>query len=109
MSGTVKFGKSLMSLLAFHDPILDHAQNSARFMRFGAHLSAEAVSDFDSLGRLYGLPKAVVLFKEDGPSRNVIFLHSGEIKLSVTSSRGRTLIRKIARSGDLLGLGAVIC
>jgi CRP/FNR family cyclic AMP-dependent transcriptional regulator len=97
-----------MTLLAFREPFLESPQNPDRATRFGSDLSPEAISDFDSLGRLSSFPRATVLFKEDDPCRNVIFLHSGEVKLSSTSRRGRTLILKIARSGDLLGLAAAI-
>jgi CRP/FNR family cyclic AMP-dependent transcriptional regulator len=100
---------TLSTLIAFRDFDLKPSQNPDRSMRFRSDLSPEAISDFDSLGKLSSLPRACVIFKEDNLCREVIFLLSGEVKLFSTSSRGRTLILKIARSGDLLGLTAAIC
>jgi len=71
-------------------------------------LSPAAAGDFDSLGKLSSPSRATILFKEHDLCRSVILLHSGEVKLFSTSSKGKTIILKIARSGDLLGLAAAI-
>ena len=97
-----------MTLLARRDSSLDHSQIPDRALRFSFDPPPEAVSDFDRLGKLSAPSRAAVLFKEGDLCRNVIFVRSGEVKLSTTSSRGRILILKIARAGDLLGLAAAI-
>ena len=53
-------------------------------------------------------PKGATLFVEGQPSRGVFVLCSGHVKLSTSSSDGKTLILRISESGDLLGLPATI-
>ena len=53
-------------------------------------------------------PKGATLFVEGQPSRGVFILCAGHVKLSTSSSDGRTLILRIAEPGDLLGLPASI-
>lgn len=48
------------------------------------------------------------LFVEGEPPRGVFILCSGQIKLSTDSADGRTLIIRVAESGDVLGLSATI-
>jgi CRP/FNR family cyclic AMP-dependent transcriptional regulator len=53
-------------------------------------------------------PKGATLFVEGQPSRGVFVLCAGHVKLSTSSSDGKTLILRISESGDLLGLPATI-
>ncbi len=53
-------------------------------------------------------PKGATLFVEGQPSRGVFILCAGHVKLSTSSSDGKTLILRIAEPGDLLGLPATI-
>ncbi len=53
-------------------------------------------------------PKGATLFVEGQPSRGVFILCAGHVKLSTSSSDGRTLILRISEPGDLLGLPATI-
>src|ERR1700730_9078696 len=48
------------------------------------------------------------LFVEGQPSRGLVVLCAGHVKLSTSSSDGRTLILRISEPGDLLGLPATI-
>jgi CRP/FNR family transcriptional regulator len=50
----------------------------------------------------------VVLFQENTPGLEVFLLRSGWVKLSCTSRNDRTLLLKVARPGDILGLSAVL-
>jgi len=52
-------------------------------------------------------PKGSLLFVEGEPARGVFVLCSGKVKLTTSSSEGRTLILRIAGAGDLLGASAV--
>jgi CRP/FNR family transcriptional regulator len=72
------------------------------------NLSAEQLEDLDSIGTQWKLPKGTVLFQEDDPCNGVAVICDGQVKLSCTSSEGRTLILKIACPGDVLGIGAAI-
>jgi CRP/FNR family transcriptional regulator len=49
-----------------------------------------------------------MLFLENESARGVFLLCSGQVKLSVSSSVGKTLILRIAKPGDVLGLTATM-
>jgi len=53
-------------------------------------------------------PKGATLFVEGQPARGVFILCAGHVKLSTSSSDGRTLILRISDPGDLLGLPGTI-
>jgi CRP/FNR family transcriptional regulator len=53
-------------------------------------------------------PRGATLFMEGNRPQNVFFVTSGCIKLSVTSSEGKTVIVRIARPGAVLGLSATL-
>ncbi|MEO6924509.1 MAG: Crp/Fnr family transcriptional regulator [Bryocella sp.] len=72
------------------------------------NLKALALADFESIGTPEVLERGDRLFAEGDPSRGVFVLCTGRVKLSCTSRDGKTLLLKIASSGDVLGLGAVI-
>jgi CRP/FNR family cyclic AMP-dependent transcriptional regulator len=54
-------------------------------------------------------PAGAVLFVESQPSSGVFFLSRGRIKLSVCARDGKTLILRVAKPGDALGVGAAVC
>lgn len=49
-------------------------------------------------------PDAAKLFSEGEPARGIYILQSGRVKLYLTSVDGRTLILRMAKAGDVLGL-----
>jgi len=53
-------------------------------------------------------PAGAVLFVESQPSRGVFFLSRGRIKLSVCARDGKTLILRVTKPGDALGVGAAV-
>ena len=53
-------------------------------------------------------PAGAKLFDEGQPPRGVFVLCTGTAKLWTSSPNGRTIITRIAHSGDILGLNAVI-
>ena len=53
-------------------------------------------------------PKSAVLFIEGQQPRGVFVLCAGKVKLSTSSSEGKTLITKISDAGDVLGLNATV-
>src|ERR1700685_2729881 len=53
-------------------------------------------------------PKGATLFVEGQAARGVFVLCTGHVKLSTSSSDGKTLILRISEPGDLLGLPATI-
>jgi CRP/FNR family transcriptional regulator len=53
-------------------------------------------------------PKGATLFVEGQTPRGVFVLCSGKVKLSTSSADGKTLILRIADSGEVLGLAAAV-
>ena len=53
-------------------------------------------------------PTGAKLFDEGQPPRGVFVLCTGTAKLWTSSAKGKTIITRIAHSGDILGLNAVI-
>src|SRR6516164_1795872 len=53
-------------------------------------------------------PKGATLFVEGQPSRGVFVLCGGRVKLSTSSADGKSLIVRIAETGEVLGLPATV-
>ena len=53
-------------------------------------------------------PGGAILYLEKQDPRGVFVLCAGEVKLSISSSAGKTLILRIAKPGEILGLMAVL-
>src|ERR1700719_2819635 len=75
---------------------------------FFCQLSAAAVKDFNALKSTATYPAGALLFLEKQESRGVFVLCAGEVKLSISSSAGKTLILRVAKAGEVLGLMATI-
>jgi CRP/FNR family cyclic AMP-dependent transcriptional regulator len=84
------------------------AECEYRSLRMFCNLSPEALREFDSIGLQFTVPAGSIIFYEDDPAISVTVICSGQVKLSCTSAEGRTLILKVAVSGDILGLSSVI-
>jgi CRP/FNR family cyclic AMP-dependent transcriptional regulator len=67
-----------------------------------------SIPGFDRLSRRKLYPKGSVLLVEGHAPRGVHVLCAGRAKLSITSAEGKTLIVRIARPGDLLGIHATL-
>jgi CRP-like cAMP-binding protein len=81
---------------------------SVRGAGFFCQLPAGAVKDFDAIKSTATYPKGALLFVEKQETRGVYVLCQGEVKLSISSADGKTLIMRIARAGELLGLMAAM-
>ena len=75
-----------------------------RTSAFFCQLSAPALKDFDAIRASSSYPEGALLFLERQDPRGVFVLCAGEVKLSISSSGGKTLILRIARPGEVLGL-----
>ena len=84
------------------------AECEYRGLRMFCNLSPEALQDFNAIGVQITVPAGSIIFYEDDPAISVTVICSGQVKLSCSSPEGRTLILKVAVSGDLLGLSSVI-
>ena len=75
---------------------------------FFCQLPFSALKDFDAMKSTATYPKGALLFVEKQDARGVYVLCDGEVKLSISSPEGKTLIMRIARAGELLGLMAAM-
>jgi CRP/FNR family transcriptional regulator, cyclic AMP receptor protein len=73
---------------------------------FFCQMSPAAIKDFDAIKSTASYPKGSILFMEKQDARGVFVLCEGEIKMSISSSEGKTLILRVAKSGEILGLMA---
>jgi len=75
---------------------------------FFRQMSQKAVKDFDAVKSTSAYPEGTVLFLETQDPRGIFVLAAGEVKLSISSREGKTLILHIAKPGEILGLMAVL-
>ncbi|HEX2919049.1 MAG TPA: Crp/Fnr family transcriptional regulator [Edaphobacter sp.] len=73
---------------------------------FFCNLSPSATSELEAIRYSSTYPAGSLLFQENEPARGIFLLCSGQIKLSVSSSVGKTLTLRIAKPGEMLGLTA---
>ncbi|MBZ5698486.1 MAG: Crp/Fnr family transcriptional regulator [Acidobacteriia bacterium] len=66
------------------------------------------MKDFDAIKSTTIYPKGALLFMEKQDPRGVFVLCEGEVKLSISSSEGKTLIMRVAEAGEILGLIAAL-
>jgi CRP/FNR family transcriptional regulator len=71
-------------------------------------LASAALNDLDTITSAAAYPDRALLFVEQQASRGVFVLCQGEVKLTVTSREGKTMILHLARAGEILGLQAVL-
>jgi CRP/FNR family transcriptional regulator, cyclic AMP receptor protein len=71
-------------------------------------LSTQALAELDAMSTHSVLPKGSILFAEGHVPSSVSVVCDGRVKLTRSSRDGKTLLVKIARSGDVLGLSAVL-
>ncbi len=72
------------------------------------NLPALALQKLNEIKSTAVYPKGAVLFIEGQQPRGVFVLCTGKVKLSTSSSEGKTVITKISDAGDVLGLNATI-
>jgi CRP/FNR family transcriptional regulator len=72
------------------------------------NLSPQSLADLDAMSTHTVLQMGNFLFAEGQASRSVSVVCAGQVKLTRSSRDGRTLLVKIARPGDVLGLSAAL-
>lgn len=72
------------------------------------NLSMPALQKLNEIKSTAIYPKSAILFIEGQQPRGVFVLCAGKVKLSTSSSEGKTLITKVSSAGDVLGLNAAI-
>jgi CRP/FNR family transcriptional regulator, cyclic AMP receptor protein len=67
-------------------------------------LAQSLANELDAISFPIHYPDAAKLFNEGEPARGIFILQSGRVKLYLTSVDGRTLILRMSKAGDVLGL-----
>jgi len=80
----------------------------ARSNGFFCQLSPAALADFNAMKSSATFPAGAILFLEKQDPRGVFVVCEGQVKLSISSSTGKTLILRIAKPGEVLGLMATL-
>jgi len=75
---------------------------------FFCQLSPAAIADFNTIKSSATYPAGAMLFLENQDPRGVFVVCGGQVKLSISSSGGKTLILRIAKPGEILGLMATL-
>lgn len=81
-----------------------HFGSGAVFSNF----SGSTLDDFNALGTLITVPARSIILREEDSVNQVFVIRQGDVKLSCISKEGKILNCKIATTGDLIGLVAVI-
>ncbi len=71
-------------------------------------LAPDAAWEFESIKFPVAYPSGSTLFQEGEETRGVYMLCSGKVKLTMSSSGGKTLILRLSKPGEVLGLTAAI-
>ncbi len=79
---------------------------TCKFRRKGffCQLSPAELKDFDAVKFVSAYPPGAFLFVEQQKPRGIYVLCEGQVKLSISSREGKTLVLNIAQPGDVLGL-----
>ncbi|HEX6100429.1 MAG TPA: Crp/Fnr family transcriptional regulator [Thermoanaerobaculia bacterium] len=90
--------------------LVEHCSNCPQRETNGGfcNMAAEPVEALDSMKFTGAYPKGALLFVEGEQPRGVFVLCRGQAKLTTTSSDGRTLIVRIAKPGEILGVSAAM-
>jgi CRP/FNR family transcriptional regulator len=72
------------------------------------HLTPLAAKEFDSIKLSSRYPAGSILFLENEAPRGIFVVCSGQVKLSVSSKGGKTLILQIAKPGEIIGLSSAM-
>jgi len=89
--------------------IHDHCTDcSVRASRPFCDMAPDALAGLEAVKFTGVYPKGSLLFVEGEEPRGVFILCSGRVKLTTTSSEGRTLIVKVTKPGEILGASATI-
>jgi len=79
-----------------------------RAASFFCQLPPAALKDFNAIKSSSVYPEGAMLFLEKQEPRGIFILCEGQVKLSISSAEGKTLILQIAKAGEVLGLMAAL-
>jgi CRP/FNR family cyclic AMP-dependent transcriptional regulator len=89
-------------------PVDDCTSCGWRSESYFCNVSPRTERALEEIRRTSSYPAGAILFMEGEPARGVYILCQGRVKLLTTNSDGKTLIFKIAKPGEILGLNATL-
>lgn len=72
------------------------------------NLTGETLNDLSAVKQSFTYQPGNILFLENEVNRGIYILCSGQVKLSISSNGGRTLILEICKPGDVIGLASTL-
>lgn len=89
---------------------LTGSRRSCKFRWHGpfCQLPADQLKDFDAIKHFSAYPAGAILFFEQQRSRGIYLLCEGQVKLSFSSREGKTLVLRVAKHGEILGLSSAL-
>jgi CRP/FNR family cyclic AMP-dependent transcriptional regulator len=94
---------------AYGFPAVDDCSSCGwRSESYFCHVSARTEKALEEIRRTSSYPAGAILLMEGAPARGVYILCQGRVKLLTPNSDGKTLIFKIAKPGEILGLNAAL-
>jgi len=87
---------------------INHNCTSCTRRNHFCNMQPASVATLERLKFTATYPKGSLLFVEGETPRGVFVLCAGKVKLTTSSSEGRTLIIRVAEAGELLGASAVL-
>ena len=73
-----------------------------------AQMPSEVRQAFYGIGNQHNYPQGAILFREQDPPRGIFVVIDGQVKVTIASSEGKTIILRICKAGDLVGLPPVL-
>lgn len=90
-------------------PVIDNCTTcKLRCDSFFCNVLSASLPALDRIKHVSSYPEGAMIFMEDETARGVYIVCQGRVKLLTTNSEGKTMILKIARPGEILGLYATI-
>jgi CRP/FNR family cyclic AMP-dependent transcriptional regulator len=90
-------------------PVIEHCSTcKLKEDRLFCNLQGDAMVELDRIRYAASYPAGSVLFMEGQAPNSVMIICQGKVKLSVSSSEGKTIILNIAEPGEVLGLSSAI-
>ncbi len=90
-------------------PVVESCQKCPlRKSGYSCNFSAELLREFDAVSRLAAYPESAILTVEGQQASGLFVLCSGQMKLTSTSKKGKSVILRIARPGEFVGLSSVL-
>ncbi len=75
---------------------------------FPCSLAVESRKALGAIAFTASYPEGTILFTEEEAPRGVFIVLKGRVKISMTSAEGKTVILRIAKAGEVVGLHAVV-